>query len=103
LPDCVEASAIDQVLTARVVGVKAFVSPAVLERHDLPAAHRFIRRDHDPEALHRIIHVIAQVQILRDRPQQKPLLPLAEIVMAGLVGGVDALIRLMGSSPGIYR
>ena len=65
-----------------------------LQPHYLSGLHRLVGRDHDPQALYRIVHVVAEVDVLVDRLEQKALLALAEIVMTGLVGHVDALVRL---------
>ena len=61
-----------------------------LDHATLP--HRPVGREHDPEALDRVVHVVGEVEILLDRPQQKALLARAELVMVRFIGGVEELV-----------
>src|SRR3954464_1794740 len=63
------------------------------ERHHLARLDRFVGGDHDAQAGDRILHVVGQIQVLVNRPQQVALLALAQRVMIRLVGHVDALVR----------
>ncbi len=63
-----------------------------LERHDLPRLHALIRRQHDPQAVDGVVHVIRQVHVLLDGPQEERLLPIAQPLVIGFVLGVDELV-----------
>ena len=63
------------------------------ERHDLPGTERLVGSQHDAEALHRVLHVVAEVDVFLDRAEQVFLLAEAQAVVVRLVGGVDPLVR----------
>src|SRR5690606_38826812 len=60
----------------------------------LAGADAFVRGKADGKRLHGIFHMPRQVQILGDRAGHEGLLALAQILMAGLVGHVQILVRL---------
>ena len=45
--------------------------------HDLARPETLLGRQHDPQAVHRVVHVRGQVEVLLNRPQQVRLLPIA--------------------------
>src|SRR6185503_18979961 len=65
-----------------------------LQPHHLTRLHRLIGRDHDPQARYRVVHVVAEVDVAVDGVDEEALLAFAELVVTGLVGHVDALVRL---------
>src|SRR5262249_15367249 len=52
-----------------------------VERHDAARADGLVGGEDDPQALHRVVHVRGDVEILVDRPQQETLFAFAELVV----------------------
>ena len=76
---------------------------AASERDDLAGAHAFVGGEHDAEAVHRVVHVGRQIDVLADRAQEERLLAIAEPLVIGLVLGVDVLVRPRELAVGVER
>ena len=57
-----------------------------------PVLHALIRRQHDPQAVDGVVHVIRQIHVLLNGPQEERLLAIAQPLVIGLVLGVDELV-----------
>jgi len=59
-----------------------------------PGADGFIRCQDDPQAIDRVIHVVAEILIRLDGPEQEALLEFTQCVVVGLAVHVDDLVAL---------
>src|SRR3954447_14073134 len=77
--------------------------PFRFERHDLPGPNALIGRQDDAEAVHRVVHVIGQVDVVADRAQEERLLAIAQPLVIRLVFGADVLVGLDELVGGVER
>src|SRR3954464_458652 len=69
-------------------------STASLQAHDFAAPHALVGGKDDAQRVDRGLVVLGQVDLAADRAEKQPLLPLAEVLMAGFVFGRDEFVRL---------
>src|SRR6185437_8151432 len=80
------------------IGISTYLTWARAGAHRSEIDHlagldRPVGGQHDLEALHPVIHVVGEVEVLGDSAQQIALLEFAQLVVVGLAGDVDALVR----------
>src|SRR5216684_3471655 len=72
----------------------AIHSSASLQAHDFAAPDALVGGKDDAQRIDRGLVMLGQIDLAADRPQEQPLLPLAEVLMAGFIFGRDEFVRL---------
>src|SRR5229473_3638025 len=67
---------------------------ASLQAHDFAAPDALVGGKDDAQRIDRGLVTLGQIDLAADRPQEQPLLPLAEVLMAGFIFGRDEFVRL---------